>query len=241
MISEIQNLELKIIKEINDIAVSFDLKYSLAYGSVLGSVRHKGFIPWDTDIDIMVSSDEYDNFCKVIKTNLSSDFEIKYYKHDKTYSSFKARVYIKNGVNENVHVDIFPLASTRNNGFISNIKRFFLYVVYRLYFIKKVERSAVDNYSKMKKIQFLSIRMLLLFIPSFLLIKIFERYNKSFNNHDYFFNICGSYGKREFIIKEFYLNTVLANFENLQLPIPKDYHLYLNQMYGDYMTPKKNN
>ena len=66
-LAEIKSNSLQILKSVHDFCVSNNIKYSLAYGTLLGAVRHKGFIPWDDDIDIMMVRPEYERFCNTFK------------------------------------------------------------------------------------------------------------------------------------------------------------------------------
>ena len=60
----------EILKEIKVICEKHNLKYFLAYGTLLGAVRHQGFIPWDDDVDIVMYRDEYEKFLKIAKSEL---------------------------------------------------------------------------------------------------------------------------------------------------------------------------
>ena len=63
-LKEIQQVSLGILKDIHKFCVEHDIQYSLCYGTLLGAIRHKGFIPWDDDIDITMPRPEFDRFIK---------------------------------------------------------------------------------------------------------------------------------------------------------------------------------
>lgn len=65
---EIQLFSLEILKDVHDFCISNDINYSLAYGTLLGAIRHKGFIPWDDDIDIVMPCPDYERFCKIYRS-----------------------------------------------------------------------------------------------------------------------------------------------------------------------------
>ena len=64
---DIQDVSLDITKHIHEVCIKNGIKYSLGYGSLIGAVRHKGFIPWDNDVDIIMLRKEYDRFCQVFE------------------------------------------------------------------------------------------------------------------------------------------------------------------------------
>ena len=66
-LSDIQSLSLSILKRFHEFCIDNDLRYSLAYGSLIGALRHKGFIPWDDDIDIIMPRPDYDRFCSLFQ------------------------------------------------------------------------------------------------------------------------------------------------------------------------------
>ena len=61
-LQELQNKEAEILQAIHDACEKLGLRYTLIFGSLLGAVRHKGFIPWDDDVDIYMPREDYDIF-----------------------------------------------------------------------------------------------------------------------------------------------------------------------------------
>lgn len=122
-IREIQLMGLEILKDVHRFCIEHSIKYSLLDGSMLGAIRHQGFIPWDDDVDIIMPRPDYERFCK---TYQSDDYKIKYRGNDKTCKIAFARVYDTKRTfmettmpwcNEDVGVwiDIFPADGAYDN------------------------------------------------------------------------------------------------------------------------------
>jgi lipopolysaccharide cholinephosphotransferase len=73
-VKQIQNVCLKIMKEIHAFCVQNNIRYSLAYGSMIGAVTRKRFVPWDDDLDIFMPRPDYERFCKTYKSDSTKVF-----------------------------------------------------------------------------------------------------------------------------------------------------------------------
>ena len=118
-LKEIQKIELDILKYVADFLEKNNLRYYLAYGTLLGAVRHKGFIPWDDDIDIHMPRPDYEKLIEIFnEQNKGSDYYLvsPYSKESKHFiakiintKTLKVEPFIKNDFEFGIDIDIFPL------------------------------------------------------------------------------------------------------------------------------------
>lgn len=135
MLRSLQLIQLEILEELNRICVKHDIKYSLDGGTLLGAVRHGGFIPWDDDIDVIMLREEYEKFFEVCKTELDKErFFLQehrtdpYYRVGYTRIRRKNTVYVRAGQENMKHVtgiliDIFVLDNSPTTFFMKYIHR----------------------------------------------------------------------------------------------------------------------
>lgn len=90
--SEIKGVALDILKDVAHFCDTHDIRYVLAYGTMLGAVRHKGFIPWDDDIDIMMPRDDYNRFIKLYN-NHNPRYQVYSIENDDKYTYTMARIF----------------------------------------------------------------------------------------------------------------------------------------------------
>ena len=98
-LTKVHEVNLKILKEIDRICRKYKIKYMLDGGTLLGAVRHKGFIPWDDDADIAFTRNNYEAFLKVVKRELPDTMELlmpEEFQGGKAFFDFTARVIYKN-------------------------------------------------------------------------------------------------------------------------------------------------
>ena len=114
----LQLVELDIMKIFSEICEKNNLRYFLVGGTMLGAVRHKGFIPWDDDMDVGMPRPDYEKFLQIVRNNLPEGYSFLNYKQDEEYKRYFSRIVnnkvkIYNASNtktivENAWLDIFP-------------------------------------------------------------------------------------------------------------------------------------
>lgn len=124
----VQMIELEMLIELDRICRKYDIQYFLLAGTVLGAIRHKGFIPWDDDIDVGMMRDEYERFIRICPQELDSKYFLQTYKSDPNYPCLFAKLR-KNGttfiekevakinMHHGIYIDIFPIDNIPNGDF----------------------------------------------------------------------------------------------------------------------------
>ena len=110
---------LEIIKVFTNICETHNFRYFMIGGTMLGAVRHKGFIPWDDDVDIGMPRPDYENFLQMVSDELPEGYEFLNYKQDALYKRYFSRIVNKNilvynasnskEIVEKAWIDIFPI------------------------------------------------------------------------------------------------------------------------------------
>lgn len=244
---EIKHLELEILKSFSEYCKLKNLTYFLCGGTLLGAIRHNGFIPWDDDIDVFMPRPDYEKFIQLstdnpIKENLITAF------YDKTrikinYPFVKILntdtiVYEKTKSKKekiNIWLDIFPIDGISED--IEYNKKLYKYNYFRKDLLAIASADLKQSKSIAKKIlKIFLIPILHTYGLKRICRQIDERskridYNKS--------NLVGvsvwGYGLKEIMKKE-ELKVKTHVFENSDYNIPENYDAYLSSLYGDYMT-----
>lgn len=247
VIEELHNVQLQMIKYIDEICSKNNIEYMLAFGSMLGAVRHKGFIPWDDDIDIMMTLKEY-----LIFRNATQKNTTKYFVQDPQTEKESPFVYPKlrkNGtymkddcaytlkMHEGIWVDIFILidsCKTKRGIKIQNILiKFFQMMKCKYRYINDKEKYRV---TALKKIIYKLPNPLFRFIEK-TLFKLICAIGSS--KGDNYYLLSNSTLAKSIVPKKWYKNKIRFKFEDTHLLISKYYDDYLKSLYEDYMTPIK--
>ena len=239
-IDEIKEVELGVMDYIHNICKEKGINYSLAYGSLLGAVRHRGFIPWDDDLDIALKRDQYDQLYQAILEDNNSIYKVVSWENDSRYPYPFYRVYdsrtvyennyIQNDIELGICVDVFPFDDYKDvNKEITKLDMYRRLSVYTLYGIRNKE-AGIKNI----------VRYLML--VAFRLTRV-KTWNKKLNDCSKAF-VDGEY--IDYLMESKKYSTKLdakaldevveCRFEDRVYNIPKDYDHILTTIYGsDYM------
>lgn len=218
--------ELTILDEIDRICKKYSLNYFLMWGTLIGAVRHKGFIPWDDDIDIGMPRDDYKKFLKIASKELPDKLFLQTPLTDKFHPVYFSKIrmnntafYSKQDKNTKKHhgifVDILPMDYTSEHlSTIGKIKRKISNILSAHIFSKR--ENLKDRFS------FLNV------IPDFIIIKLRDRMLSG--KGEYFFSEGYTFKAKDFFPAD------TLEFAGKTYPVPNNYDEVLRSVYGDYMT-----
>lgn len=260
LVEEQKQLALAILKSIADFCDKQGLRYYLAYGTMLGAVRHKGFIPWDDDIDIMMPREDYNKFlanyngynefyrvCSIEKDDLYPYTMAKVFDQRTKLQDFTLwKQYPYAGV----FVDIFPIdglpltAEEQNKLF--NYQQFLNLLVHGSCMRYAFSHHYVDSKDSCTKIKALS-RTILKFVAITLMHplstqKLVKKVNKEASKYPFETSTnvsvlidCASGNKREILPREIFENPCSYHFEQYQFKGIANYDVYLTHLFHNYM------
>ena len=240
---ELKDIQLKMIEEINNFCRRYNLSFYLAYGTLIGAVRHKGYIPWDDDIDILMPRKDYERFIKEFQSN--SGLGVLSYQNDKDYylpfsKVINEKTCLKEGINYNVnigvYIDVFPLDNIPNGKVARKIQFYKAKFFRNIINLKPLDKNKKKN--PFKRLIINVAKVFTFFLKMEFLNKMINKIAIKYNTKDtnYVGNLTAlAYKNREFWNKDDFKETVYMNFEGIKLPCPKGYDNILRKTYGDYM------
>ena len=247
----LHKVDMDIVKEVIRICDARGLKYFMLGGTMLGAIRHKGFIPWDDDIDLGMPREDYETFLELAPQELAPHLKIVNYRNDPNYMYYITRVLdtetkvIEERIGNdnkytNASIDIFPIDGTPNNKLLRKI--YFFRVLYHRALMSLCYKDSIDRKRKRSKKE----KLLLWVMEHIPVEKLTTPYKQKckidkllrkqkIEGAQYIGNIMGAYRTREIVPADFYGEGAYYPFEDIQLRGMAKAHEYLTFTYGDYM------
>ena len=242
-IREIQQMELGIMEYIHEVCQKIGVKYFLAYGSLIGAVRHKGFIPWDDDMDICMLREDYEKLQDYLIANPDERYEVMSYKNNLNYvypfmkvqdnQTYLLEEDVRIDSNMGIYVDIFPVDGYEDDSvFKDKMTRLIKKRQLSCYTFKGITntKSLLNSL-----IRYISV-IIFYFTNTNKYIRGIDELAKSRKVDDYelvdyliYKDMNKPVWKREWLKQ-----TITGVFEGKEFMIPKNYHEILTSDYGDY-------
>lgn len=252
-LSKLQNEELKIFKTFLKICEDNDLTYMICGGSFLGAVRHKGFIPWDDDIDVAMPRPDFEKFIRIAPEILPEELYLSTYKLRKDHITLVAQIFNKNKdftlnnsskvIKTGAWIDILVIDGAPAPG----IKRKLFgiqYMYYRMmnqfaHFDEIVNLNKKRPIYESAAIKFAQITKIEKRLNAEKLGDKFHEFLKSYpyETSEYVAAFMGAAKMNEILPKDVYGKGSDYEFEGMRVKGPDKYDEYLTHFYGDYMTP----
>lgn len=242
MLRKLQLTELELLREFDRICRENNIKYSLDGGTLLGAVRHQGFIPWDDDADVMMTRGEYEKFYRICQTELNkSKFFLQEFRTDTEYrwgySKLRKNntIFLREGQEQikchtGVCIDIFIFDAVPDNCIHRRIH-------WAECFIIRKGLYSVVGQNKEHNTFFRMIYRLMSKLPRSFWVKWLTHLINTSKDGQLVSHLTYPNRKeiRYGVSKSYYTNYVDIMFEGYKFSVLKDYDQYLRELFDDYM------
>ena len=244
--------ELEMVKIFKNICEENNLKYFVSGGTLIGAIRHNGFIPWDDDIDIMMPRSDYEKFLNIGQAYLPENFFLQYNKTEKRYPNGHAQIRnnnttcftstsykdLKSGKNCGIFIDIFPYDEVPNDTIKRNKQ------ARKVAFLKKMCSYKVYSFKQSKLKKLIKTIISGVYFTFHSVEKKIEKINalsQKYNGQTdtvALISFMPGYEKNVWD-KALFDNAVMHKFEDIEIAIPEKYDAVLRLEFGDYMQIPK--
>ncbi len=246
---KVWNVELQLLSKLLEVCNKHNLHVWADSGTLLGAVRHQGFIPWDDDIDVAMPREDYEQLKRIAPTEFQEPYFFQCAYTDKyvrghaqlRYNGTTAILPSEIGVpfNQSIFIDIFVL------DMLPKDKQEQWNIMWKTELMRKAMTWTIEPIS----IHHLRKAFVQLFCKAYFLLRPIQ---KTYAKFERMFYRCQStpsqyIGMPMFSVtnilkyrmkRDWYSETITLPFEDIEIPVPKHYHEILTEYYGDYMTPK---
>ena len=249
----IWNIQMKMVKKVLTVCKKYNLKIWADGGTLLGTVREHGYIPWDDDVDLVMLREDYNKLLEIAPKEFKDPYFFQCAYTDKFYPRGHSQIRY-NGTtailpteinckfNQSIFIDIFVY------DYLPKDKNLFVDRLLKAEHLRNLMNTRVYGSLNPKDpgwmIRTLLSRIYFFFVP---FKKIFSQFEKLYSEYDCELDYkklgCPTfYLSQVFNIRmerDWYSETILMPFEDIQMPVPIGYDEILKNQYGDYMTPVK--
>ncbi len=252
---------LDLLVVLNDVCQQNDIKYFVFGGTMLGAVRHKGFIPWDDDVDVVLFREDYNKLKDVARKGA---FKFPYFLQDPStdigYPKGYCRLRNSNTTeipvfdvyekcNHGIFIDIFPLDKLPDDDKelqkqINKLRRLRMLMNAFSRYYSGIEAEGAST------LKFIAYKMIVLLFKAKILNMpdLYKKYEEAATKYSNVLSkrigtIAGTFDNYRFIYeqKPWASKTIWLDFESIKVPVPEAYDEILKHSYGDYMVPKQKN
>jgi lipopolysaccharide cholinephosphotransferase len=242
-------LELKIAEEIHRVCEKNGLRYSLIFGTLLGAVRHGGFIPWDEDMDLGMPRADYDRFVEACARDLGKEFLLQTWDSDPRYPFPYGKVRLRGthapehfapeGVEDGIFVDLFPLDAVPDGAWARKVTGWEYRVLKRLLWVKKGYGRSMREESARQRLRYDAAAAAVRFLPYGWLKRRFHSAMtrcEGLPTRRIAAPGDAPYARQAFP-RAWMDDLAPIRFEGKEFLAFRDPDSYLRNVYGDYMTP----
>lgn len=244
-----QEMLTDMLKHFHDFCSLYSLRYYVFGGTALGAARHKGFIPWDDDLDVCMPRPDYEKLMKIysiknqnkryVLETLNSSKEY-YYSFSKIYDTETTLIeFVRNPLKRGIYIDIFPLDGVSDNSLFAKCRCCFINLILQ---VKMILAIVPDKKRSVIKNSFVYFTHMIGLIFCFKERSFAILIDKLAQHNDYekaslVGNLVSGWGYKGVMDKKVYGKGKKAQFETIKIICPEKNEIHLTKLYGDWKTP----
>lgn len=245
---ELWAVQLDLLNELDRVCKKHNLKYVLDFGTLLGAIRHKGYIPWDDDVDVSMLREDYDKLMEVAPQEFKEPYFMQTFDTDKGCDESVAKLRrsdttcllthnVRHAVkyNQGIFLDIFVFdyLPTNEKAVVSKINQDSWDMLFHFFVL--CHRPGLHDGIKYPLMVMRYLYYYLRYGSYKQVHRKLENFARQFKSLDYVGEIM--YAVTTCLPKKWFEEIERVSFEHLMLPVPAAYDAMLTQRFGDYMTP----
>lgn len=244
--SQIKKIQLDMLQELHIFCENNNINYFLYYGTLIGAVRHHGYIPWDDDIDVAMKRDDYEFFVRSFNEGRTDTYRVVSCENSDNYcyafaklsdTSTKIEEEITFRQDMGVNIDIFPLDSVPDDDAILNkhIKTIQAYIN-----LLNVKLTPINKRRALyKNVILIAGQVILMPIKIQTLARKVSSLAQKYRGHKDCHLIANltllTYKEKEILDSTYFMESMIVSFEGMKFRAPRNYDAVLRTIYGDYM------